>query len=170
MKNRTIRRFVEEHGLGPILLSMAGFVAVIVGVQQGVLHVAPGYQGTINASAEAFGRRKWLLAGLCVVGVAGAVVSIRRKRLAVVPVAVGGVLVFEAVRTTVLAATGLPYPLFAETTYRRSGEPVMFILGAEPFLLVAGGVLFVGAGIVRLREHRNREVGDDVSSPASTSA
>lgn len=170
MKKRINGEFTRAHAVGPILLSLAGFVAVMVGVEQGVLHVAPGYQGTINAGAEEFTRRKWLLAGLGVVGVAGAVASLRSVRLSVVPVAVGGVVVAEAVRTTVLAATGLPYPLFTETTYRRSGEPVVFVLGAEPFLLVAGGLLFVGAGIVGLRTHRKRGVGDELSSPPSTSA
>ncbi|MFC5367067.1 hypothetical protein [Salinirubrum litoreum] len=169
MKNRREETFVESYGVGPILLSVAGLVAVIVGVQQGVLHVAPGYQGTINASAEAFDRRKWLLAGVGIAGVAGAVASLRRKRLSVVPVAAGAVVVFEAVRTIVLAATGLPYPLFTETTYRRSGDPVMFVLGAEPFLLVAGGCLFVAAGVAGLRRRRGRETGDELSSPPSTS-
>ncbi|WP_277555031.1 hypothetical protein [Halobaculum limi] len=168
MKNKKIDRIVEAHSVGPILLSVVGLVAVIVGVQQGVLHVAPGYQGTINASEELFGRRKWLLTGAGAVGVVGAISSIRWKRLSVVPVAVGGIVFVEGLWTAILAATGLDYPLFTETTYRRSGDPVMFILGAEPFLLVAGGVLLAGAGIAGRRVHRNRQ-DEEKSSPPSTS-
>ena len=168
MKRGMNIRLVESYGIGPILLSLAGFVAVVVGVQQGVLHVAPGYGGTINASEEVFGRRKWLLAGVGAVGVVGASLSSRRKRLSAVPIAVGGVVLLEAFRTTVLAATSLDYPLFTETAYRRSGEPVMFVLGAEPLLLAAGGVLLVGAGIVGLRAHGNRENDEEMSPSPST--
>lgn len=165
-----ISRIVNNNGVSPIILSVAGFVTVVVGVHQGVFHVAPGYQGTINAGGEALGRREWLLAGVGAVGVVGAALSIRRKRLSVVPAVVGGIVLFEAFRTIIIAWNALPYPLFTETTYRRSGEPVMFILGAEPFMLMAGGVLLVGAGIAGIRGYTDRENGDEMSSPPSTSA
>ena len=161
---------MRNNAMAPGILAIAGFVAIVVGIHQGVLHVAPGYQGTINAGGDPLGRREWLLAGVGALGVVGAVSSIRTKRLSAVPGAVGGVVLFEAFRTIVLAATGLPYPLFTETTYRTSGDPVMFILGAEPFLLVAGGVLFVGAGIVGSRIQRNRGNDDEMSSPSSRTA
>lgn len=154
----------------PIILASAGFAAIVVGVHQGVLHVAPGYQGTINAGGEVLGRRDWLLAGIGAVGIGGATVSLRRKRLSVVPVAVGGIVLFEAFRTMFIAAHSLPYPIYTETTYRRSDDPVMFIFGAEPFLLVAAGVLLVGAGIVGLRGRRSQENDDEASSPSSTTA
>ncbi|MFC4359002.1 hypothetical protein ACFO0N_13720 [Halobium salinum] len=169
MRNRRVIQILGDHGISPILISMAGFVAVVVGVHQGVLHVAPGYQGTIDAGGEVLGRREWLLVGVGTVGVVGAASSKRRKRLSAVPVASGGVVLFEAFRTVILAANGLPYPLFRETTYRSSGGPVMFILGAEPFLLVAGGVLLVAAGVGGRRLHRHRE-DDEMSSAPSTSA
>ena len=153
----------------PIILASAGFAAIVVGVHQGVLHVAPGYQGTINAGGGVLGRREWLLAGMGAVGIVGATVSLRWKRLSVVPMAVGGVVLFEAFRTMIIAAHGLPYPIYTETAYRLSDDPVMFIFGAEPFLLVAGGVLLVSAGIVGLRGRRNRE-NDETSSPSSTAA
>ncbi|WP_267639709.1 hypothetical protein [Haloarchaeobius amylolyticus] len=163
-------RLLNTHGVNAIILSVAGFVTVIVGVQQGIFHVAPGYQGTINAGGEALGRREWLLAGVGAVGVVGAALSIRRKRLSVVPVVGGGIVLFEVFRTIIIAWNALPYPLFTETTYRRSGEPVMFILGAEPFMLIAGGSLLFGAGIAGIRGSTHREDGDEMSSPPSTSA
>lgn len=170
MKNRGISPLVENSGIGPVVLAIAGFTAIVVGVHQGVLHVAPGYQGTINAGGEVLGRREWLLAGTGVVGIVGAAVALRRKRLSVVPVAVGGIVLFEALRTMILAANGLPYPLYSETTNRLSGEPIMFVFGAEPFLLIAGGVLLVGAGIAGLGGQRNREKRDEMSSPSSKAA
>nr|WP_233340497.1 hypothetical protein [Haloprofundus sp. MHR1] len=170
MKVRTITRFVNNHGVSPIILSIAGFVTVVVGVHQGIFHVAPGYQGTINAGGEALNREEWLLVGVGAVGVVGAALSVRRKRLSVVPVVGGGIVLFEAFRTTIVAWSTLPYPLFTETTYRSSGEPVMFILGAEPFMLIAGGVLLVGAGIAGIRGYTDRENGNEMSSPPSTSA
>ena len=161
---------MREDPAVPVILASAGFAVIVVGVYQGVLHVAPGYQGTINAGGEVFSRREWLLAGMGIVGIGGAVGSLRRKQLSTVPMAVGAGVLFEAIRTMILAARGLPYPLYTETAYRTSGEPVMFIFGAEPFLLLAGGVLLVGAGIVRLRGQGPGENGEERSSPSSTTA
>lgn len=171
METRGMIPVVKERGTVPVVLAVAGFAAVVVGIHQGVVHVAPGYQGTINSGGgEVFDRRGWLLAGMGAAGIVGAAVSLRRKRLSVVPVAVGGGVLFEAFRTMILLALSLPYPLYTETTYRRSGDPVMFVFGAEPFLLVAGGILLVGAGFARLRRHTDRGRGDGVSSPSSTAA
>lgn len=153
---------MNRNAVIPTALAVAGFAAIVVGITQGVLQVAPGYHGTINAGAEGFNRRDWLLAGMGVVGIVGAIVSLRRKSLSTVPVTVGGVVLFEAFRTMILAARGLHYPLYTQTTYRRSGDPVKFVFGAEPFLLVAGGVLLVGAGIVVLRGRGDRESGDEM--------
>ena len=170
MKNKGPVPFLQNHALGPVVIAVAGFAAIVVGIHQGVLHVAPGYQGVIDTGGEALDRRGWVLAGLGVAGIAGAAISVRRQRLAVLPVAVGGAVLVEAVRTIVLVASTLPYALYTETTYRSTGEPVMFVLGAEPFLLVAGGVLLVGAGIVGLRGQRERNGGDEVSSPSGAAA
>ncbi|QLG62117.1 hypothetical protein [Halorarum salinum] len=161
---------MRDDTVVPVVLAIAGYAAIVVGIHQGVLHVAPGYQGTINAGGEVLGRREWLLTGTGVIGIGGAAVSLRRKRLSIVPAAVGGAVLFEACRTMIIAARSLPYPLYTETTYRFSGEPIMFVFGAEPFLLVAGGGLLVGAGIVGLRGRRNRESGDETSSPSSRAA
>ncbi|QLG61897.1 hypothetical protein [Halorarum salinum] len=167
MKNIGIVPVVKNRGISPVVLAIAGFAAIVVGIHQGVLHVAPGYQGTINAGGEVPGRREWLLAGMGIIGIVGAAVAPWRKRLSVVPVAVGGIVLFEAFRTMFVAANGLRYPLYTETTYPFSGEPIMFIFGAEPFLLVAGGGFLVGAGIVGLRGRRTRENRDEMSSPSS---
>lgn len=168
MKNRGTVPSVEPRGISPVVLAIAGFAAIVIGMHQGVLHVAPGYQGTINAGGEVPGLREWLLAGMGAVGIVGAAVSLRRKRLGVVPVAVGGVVLFEGVRTMVLAANGLRYPLYTETTYPFSGEPIMFIFGAEPFLLIAGGGLLVVAGFVGLRGQRDGDDGGGTSSSTTT--
>lgn len=148
---------MQRYRAVPVAIALAGLVAVLVGVFQGLVHVAPGYEGTITTGWDGgLNHEEQLLAALGGVGVAGAALSLRWKRLAAVPAAVGGVVLFYAVRAMAgYVLNGLP--LYTETTLPRSTEPVVYVFGAEPFLLVAGGLLFVGAGIARLRRWTPRE-------------
>jgi len=151
----------------PVWLAIAGAIAILIGIYQGLVHVAPGYEGAIMTGwGGELNHDERLLAGLGVAGVGGAVGSIWWKRLSFVPVAMGGVVLFYAGRAILHYVSDRPQ-LYTETTYRSSGEPVMYILGAEPFLLIAGGVLLGGAGIVRLRGQPTRDNGDETSPPSS---
>nr|WP_084510120.1 hypothetical protein [Haloplanus natans] len=77
----------------------------------------------------------------------GAVAARRWRRLAVAPAATGFVVLFYTLRAVLHYA--LEPGLYVEvTTY---GAPTRFVLGAEPILLVAGGLLLVGAGVVGWR-------------------
>jgi hypothetical protein len=130
----------------PAVLALAGFVAIVVGVHQGLVHVAPGYEGTITTGWDGpLSHEEILLARLGLVGVVGAVGASRWRRLAVVPAATGAVVLFYALRAVLHYAQdpGLYAPVTAF-----GGESVRFVLGAEPFLLVAGGALLVAAGVV----------------------
>ena len=148
---------IERRAL-PAALAVAGFAAVVIGIHQGLVHVAPGYEGTIVTGwGGSLNHEERLLAGLGAVAIGGAVASLRWRRLAVVPVATGSVVLTSALRAVV--NTFQDRGLYTETT-TDGGNSVAFVLGAEPFLLVAGGLrlvagglLLVGAGVAGRRRH-----------------
>jgi phosphoglycerol transferase MdoB-like AlkP superfamily enzyme len=141
----------------PVALAIVGFVTIVVGIHQGLLHIAPGYEGTIMTGWDGtLNHEEFLLAGVGAVAVGGTVATRRWQRLATVPVVAGAIVLFYVgrallhyVRTT---------PLYTETTIY-SGDTVVFILGAEPFLLVAGGLLLVSAGVLGWRQQPSRSDG-----------
>jgi hypothetical protein len=146
------------------VLALAGFVTVVVGVHQDLLHVAPGYEGTVTTGWDgALSHEEALLARLGLVGVVGAVAASRWRRLAVVPAATGVVVLFYALRAVLHYARdpGLYAPVTAF-----GGESVRFVLGAEPFLLVTGGTLLVTASVVGWRVRPGRS--DDGTSAAAS--
>lgn len=149
----------------PVVLAVGGFAAIVVGIQQGLVHVAPGYEGTIMSGwGGKLNHEERLLARVGAVGIGGTVGTFRWKRLAVVPIAAGGVVLFYALRAIIQKVQNVP--LYTETaTY--GGDPVVFILGAEPFLLLAGGLLLIGAGLLGWRQQTN---GTDGSAPSPASS
>jgi hypothetical protein len=56
-------------------------------------------------------------------------------------------------------------PLYTETT-THTGEPIMFVLGIEPFLIGAGGLLFLCAGLMGWRARRH-QTNSDAASPST---
>lgn len=159
---------MKQRRYGPLLLGVLGCVAVVVGVYQGLVHVAPGYEGTIMSGWDGpLSHEEVLLAQLSVVGLGGVVAARRWRQLAGVPLAAGGIVLFYAFRA-VVGLVQSPRPLYREFSPRGggfAGEPVVFVLGAEPFLLVAGGLLLVGAGIAGLRW---RTGGEEAPDPTAT--
>ncbi|WP_435067290.1 hypothetical protein [Haloplanus sp. C73] len=146
----------------PVALAVLGLVAVLVGVRQGLVHVAPGYEGTIMTGWDGpLNHEERLLSRLAVVGVVGSVAALRWRRLAVVPAATGGVVLFYALRAVLHYA--LDPGLYVEVQVY--GGPTRFVLGAEPVLLVVGGALLVAAGVV---EWRATDAETASPSPAST--
>lgn len=157
---------MDNRQLLPVALAVAGFVAIVVGIYQGLIHVAPGYEGRIMSGwGGELNHEELLLARVGVVGIVGAVAALRWKRLSLVPVAMGGVVLFYALRALVLTVQDTR--LYAETT-TYGGDSVVFILGAEPFLLLAGGGLLVSAGVVGWRYTSRGN--DETSSTPSTVA
>ncbi|WP_410765505.1 hypothetical protein [Haloferax sp. DFSO60] len=151
-----------------VAMAVVGLGAILVGIQQELLHIAPVYEGTIETGwGGRLNHEERMLAQLGCVGVGGAVATLRWKYAAVLPLVIGGV--------------ELGYPLRAVFSYARDpglytvvqtydGTSTKLILGAEPFLLVTGGLLLLGAGIVGWRSHTNREGtrGPSADSPALT--
>lgn len=139
------------------MLALVGSLAVGFGVFQGLVHVAPGYEGTITTGwGGPLNHEERLLVAVALLGAVGSVAAERWRSLAVVPLLAGGIVGGWAVRA--VAQQALRLPLYTETTLY-NGEPIRFVLGAEPFLLVVGGVLLVSAGITSYRRGRRSGLG-----------
>ncbi|WP_338740323.1 hypothetical protein [Haloplanus salilacus] len=138
----------------PVVVALAGFAAIVVGVHQGLVHVAPGYEGTVTTGWDGDpNHEERLLAWTAAVAVCGTVAALRWRRLALVPVLMGGVVLFYVFRAVLNYAQdpGL------YTVVDLGGESLRFVLGAEPFLLVGGAILLVAAGVrVWTRASRTR--------------
>lgn len=148
--------------------AVAGFLAVLVGIFQGLVHVAPAYEGTITTGWDgALNHEELLLAQLGAFGVVGAVASLRWRHLAVAPLFVGGVVTFYTVRAVLHYARNPG--LYTEVT-THSGGAVRYVLGAEPFLLGGGGLLFVAAALGGWRSHRGQTGDADPATDRSTTA
>lgn len=156
---------METDRVFPIGLAVAGLAVVVAGIYQGLIHVAPGYTGHILSGWDGpLNHEEVLLAQLAVIALVASVAASRWKLLSLVPIAVGGVVLFYAGRA--LVGTILDKPLYTEIT-TNSGETIMFVLGAEPFLLIAGGSLLVGAGLMGWRAQSDRETGVEPSDPST---
>ena len=129
----------------PTTLALAGAAAIAIGVHQGLVHIAPGYGGSIVTGwGGPLSHEEVFFAGL---GLVGAVATRRWRRLAVAPAATGLVVLFYTFRAVLHYA--LEPGLYVEVTTH--GTPTRLVLGAEPILLVGGGLLLVGAGVVGWR-------------------
>ena len=138
----------------PVVLAGLGAVAIVVGIHQGLVHVAPGYEGrVVSGWGGPLNHEERHLAGVAILGVAGAAISLRSRWLAAVPALSGGVVLFYALRATLhyVRDPGLYTPV---ETY--GGETVRYIIGAEPALLVVGALLLAAAGVSGGRPDRGR--------------
>ena len=142
-----------------LALSVTGLIAVLVGVHQELLQFRPMYDATVETGwGGSLNHEERLLARVAVVGLLGAVASLRWRPAAVCSVGAGLVVSFYAARAVVFHAseqalyTGLPVA---------GGETGRLLLGTEPYWLLFGGACLVAAGVVRLRTG-----GSDQSDPA----
>jgi len=161
---------VEYERLVPVVIAIAGLAAIGIGVYQGLVHVAPGYEGTITSGwGGSPGHEEVLLVQLGAVGVGGVVAGLRWKRLSGLSSVVGSVVLFYAVRA-VFGLVRSPRPLYEEFSVRGGGfegDTVMFVLGAEPFLLAAGGLLLVGAGLAPFTSRHSNRGGEEATARPS---
>ena len=158
---------MNRRRLAVAALAIVGCLAVVVGVGRELLHVAPGYDGLIQTGWDGpLSHEEVLLRQVSAVGAVGALAATRWRRVSVVPAAAGGIVLFYALRA-VGHYVGKP-GFYRETTATVGGEPTKFVLGAEPFLLVAGGALLVVAGVVGWRT-RGATGEDDAPEPTEPS-
>lgn len=161
---------MKRNRLLPVVLAVSGYAAVVIGLYQGLIHVAPGYEGTIVSGwGGELSHEEVLLGQVGAIGVGGTVAALRWKRLASVPIATGGIVLFYTLRAVFEQFQTSPplYREFSATGGGFEGDTVMLILGAEPFLLAAGGVLLIGAGIARWQYRTTSGESDRVTSPSS---
>ena len=162
---------MENHRLVPVVMAVGGCATIVIGVYQGFVHVAPGYEGTLMSGWDGeLSHEEVLLAQFGVVGVGGAVAALRWKRLASVPFVMGGIVLFYTLQAIFSWFRSPGRPLYREFSPQApgfEGETVMFILGAEPFLLAAGGVLLMGAGIARVKLRTPGEEREEVTPSPS---
>ena len=145
---------VNNNRLVPETMAAIGFAAIVFGIHQGLVHVAPGYEGTIMSGWDGnLNHEEVLLLLVGGVGIGGAIAARRWMHLASIPVVMGGIVLFSVFRA-VLGQFRSPHSLYREYTLQPPGSEeytVMIVLGAEPFLLAVGGLLLVGAGIAGLK-------------------
>lgn len=147
-------------------MAIAGFGAIVIGIHQELLHVGPLYEGTIETGwGGSLNHEERLLARVAALGVGGTVAMVRWKYVAVVPIAVGIVELVYPLRAVLHHArhTGL----YTEVTMA-DGTVTRVVLGAEPFLLILGGILTIGACIVGWKSHTTR--GDNTAGSTSASS
>jgi hypothetical protein len=163
---------MEHHRLVPVAMAIAGLAAIGIGVYQGLVHVAPGYEGTIMSGWDgALSHEEVLLVQLGAFGVGSVVAGLRWKRLSILSIFVGSTVLFYAVRAVVDLFQS-PRPLYGEVSVQGAGfegDTVMFVLGAEPFLLVTGGLLLVGAGLAPFTSRLFKQ-GDEETTPQPSRA
>ncbi|MGB9957637.1 hypothetical protein ACOZ4B_14775 [Haloferax prahovense] len=139
-----------------VVMAVVGFGAIVAGVHQELLHVAPGYDGTITTGWDGrLNHEEYLLARLGGVGVVGALAALRWKHAVALPVAVGGV----EIGYSLVAVSHYVRDPGLYTTVQTFDGTTRLVLGAEPFLLVVGGLLFLGAGVAAWRTHGERAAG-----------
>lgn len=152
---------MNRQDLVAVGLALVGFCAIVVGIHQDLVQVAPGYPGLIETGWDgSLSHEERLLAQLAALGVGGTIATIRWRSAAVLPLAVGVVELFYSIRAVISYAR--EPGLYTEVTLY-DGTVTRFVLGAEPSLLVLGGLLVLGAGIVGWRAHGNRS---DASGPS----
>jgi hypothetical protein len=153
-------------------MAILGCSAIVIGIFHGLIHVASGYEGMIMTGWDGDpNHEEILLAQLGVVGVAGSVAALRWNQIAIVPSVVGGIVLFYVIRTMVTLFQSpniILYREFSPRTPGFEGETTFFVLGAEPFLLAAGGLLFVIAGIKQLKRGIQYEGDGDMLSSSSS--
>jgi len=72
---------MRSRRLVPVALALAGFAAVVIGIHQGLVHVAPGYEGTITTGWDGDpNHEERLLASLALLGVVGTAAARRWRR------------------------------------------------------------------------------------------
>ena len=90
--------------------------------------------------------------------------------MSIVPSVVVSIVLFDVVRAIVSLFQSPSislYRAFSPQAAGFGGETIMDILGAEPFLLAAGGLLLISAGVKQAKLRTTDEGGSEVASSSS---
>ncbi|WP_247008476.1 hypothetical protein [Halorientalis litorea] len=155
---------MNYRALLPAGVAAAGLAAVVVGIHTELLHFRPMYDSTIVTGwGRDLNHEERLLARLSGLALVGALASARWRRAAVLPLAVGGIVLFYVGRAVSYYLTPELYtglPVAGGTTGRR-------VFGAEPYLLALGALLFVGAAVLGYRQAGLSATGPDPDHDAT---
>jgi hypothetical protein len=153
---------MDRRNLLIVGVAAAGLLAIVVGVHQSLVDVAPGFDGRIVTGWDrSLSHEERLLAALGGVGLAGAVGATRWRTLQAVPVAVGSLVLFYTLRA--VGQYAMRPGLYTDIRLQ-DGSTTRLVLGAEPFLLAGGALLLVSAGVISWRTHRG-EAGSGGAEP-----
>lgn len=169
-----IERVLPTGRALPVGLAGAGLFAVVVGIHAELLHARPMYDFAITTGwgvvpghrrwIHSLNHEEWLLAEIAGLALLGSLAATRWRRAAAIPALAGLIVCFYPIRAVAHYATeegvytGLP----------AVGDPTSrVVLGAEPFLLVLGGLCLLGAGYVGWRAPALSSAQTDRGRPAS---
>jgi hypothetical protein len=143
---------MDRRNLLIVGMAAAGLLAIVVGVHQSLVDVAPGFDGRIVTGWDrGLSHEERLLAALGGLGAVSALGATRWRRLAAVPVAAGSVVLLFTLRA--VGQYAMRPGLYTDVRLH-DGSTTRFVLGAEPFLLAGGALLLVTAGIAGWRSDR----------------
>lgn len=159
---------MDRRSLLIVGVAAAGLLAIVVGIHQSMVDVAPGFDGRIVTGWDrSLSHEERLLAALGGVGVAGGVGATRWRRLAAVPVGAGSVILLFTLRA--VGHYARRPGLYTEVRLY-DGTTTRFVLGAEPFLLAGGALLLVVAGVLGWRTQRREADGGGAETAAGSVA
>ncbi|WP_276261346.1 hypothetical protein [Haloglomus litoreum] len=153
---------MDRRNLFIVGVAAAGLLAIVVGVHQSLVEVAPGFDGRIVTGWDrSLSHEERLLAVLGGMGLVGAAGAIRWRRLGAIPVAAGSVVLLFTLRA--VGQYAQRPGLYTEVRLH-DGTTTRFVLGAEPFLLAGGALLLVTAGVAGWRTHRREADGGEAET------
>lgn len=151
---------MDRRALLPTGLALAGLVVVLLGLHQELLTARAAGGPTVTTGwGRDLNHTERLLGALATVALPVAAVSVRVRRAGYLVQAVGATVLWFALTASVHwlgqpeVYTGLPVA---------GGTTGEFVLAAEPYLLLAGGLLLVAAGAVGAQGTPGRETDRDL--------
>lgn len=135
---------MDRRSLLPLGLALAGLAAILVGLHQELVTVRPAYDGSITTGwGRDLNAGERQLGALATGALPVAAVTVRYPRARYLLQAVG---LFVAGRALYASVHWLLQPDVYTGIPIAGGTSGELVLGAEPYLLVVGGLLLVAAG------------------------
>ena len=157
---------MDRRTILPVGLAFVGLVTVLVGLHQDLLTVRAAYDGTVTTGwGRDLNHTERKLGLLATVALPVAAAAARYRYAGYLVQAAGAAVTWAALSASVhwlldpVVYSGLPVA---------GGTSGAFVLGAEPYLLLVGGLLLVAAGVAGA--HPSPYGVSDSDAPRSASA
>jgi len=146
-RGRPVSGSLSTTALVPVALSVAALVTILVGVHTDSLHVEQMYDYTVTTGWDgALNYQEREMIELAAIGVLGTLGALRWRRVAAGAIVAGALVLVYPVRFFTRGSRSVTGEMVVF-----GGETIELYYGAEPYLLVLGGLLLVLAGVVGLR-------------------